>query len=365
MGQPPVPSSRDDFKIAIICALPREVDAVEALFQFNWERNGKRSLPERFTKARGDHNSYSLGYMSGHNIVLAWTPEMGPTSAASTSSSLRSSFPSTRLVLLAGICGAVPEYERNGETTQILLGDVIVSNGLVPYTSVKSYPGESVMRNSLPTPNTEIRAALSQMAHLSRRITLLEEIPRQLNRLLSSHEELQKGYCFPGREHDKLFDPAYIHKHRNDDTPCEVCSYGERSCNKARHETCETLGCDEDKHLVLHRFPKRGEAAERPSIHYGLIGSGDTVMKSGRDRDAIARQHNIIAFEMEGLGVWDNLPTLVVKGACDYADSHKNKQWQNYAAATAAAYVASFLELWRAEDVAAMPAVLFQGELNG
>ena len=55
----------------------------------------------------------------------------------------------------------------------------------------------------------------------------------------------------------------------------------------------------------------------------------------------------------------------MLKGVCDYADSHKNKKWQNYAAATAAAYAASFLKFWRAEDVAAMPAPLIQGELAG
>ncbi|WKT50811.1 Nucleoside phosphorylase superfamily [Fusarium oxysporum f. sp. vasinfectum] len=61
-------------------------------------------------------------------------------------------------------------------------------------------------------------------------------------------------------------------------------------------------------------------------------------MKSGEDCDHIARKFGVIAFEMESAGVWDNLPCLVVKGACDYADSHKAKATQNYAAATAAAY---------------------------
>jgi hypothetical protein len=37
---------------------------------------------------------------------------------------------------------------------------------------------------------------------------------------------------------------------------------------------------------------------------------------------------------------------LVIKGVCDYADSHKNKRWQGYAAATAAAVTKGFLENW-------------------
>jgi len=82
----------------------------------------------------------------------------------------------------------------------------------------------------------------------------------------------------------------------------------------------------------------------RPVVHFGLIASGDTVMKSGKRRDEIAKNLNVIAFEMEGAGVWDNLPCIVIKGVCDYADSHKNKKWQNYAAATAASCMKAFLE---------------------
>lgn len=74
--------------------------------------------------------------------------------------------------------------------------------------------------------------------------------------------------------------------------------------------------------------------------------SGDAVMKSGEERNAIALQENIIGFEMEGAGVWDSFPCVVIKGACDYADSHKTKAWQRYAAATAAACMKAFLDHW-------------------
>jgi nucleoside phosphorylase len=41
---------------------------------------------------------------------------------------------------------------------------------------------------------------------------------------------------------------------------------------------------------------------------------------------------------MEAAGLMNNFPCAVIRGICDYADSHKNKLWQPYAAATAAAY---------------------------
>jgi nucleoside phosphorylase len=68
-------------------------------------------------------------------------------------------------------------------------------------------------------------------------------------------------------------------------------------------------------------------------------------MKSGEHRDQVAKREKIIAFEVEGAEVFDVIPSVVViKGVCDYADSHKNKKWHAYAAATAAAYMKAFLQ---------------------
>lgn len=39
----------------------------------------------------------------------------------------------------------------------------------------------------------------------------------------------------------------------------------------------------------------------------------------------------------------DLFPCLIIWGICDYADSHKSKAWQPYAAATAAAYARGLL----------------------
>ncbi|KAL0933891.1 nacht and ankyrin domain protein [Colletotrichum truncatum] len=39
---------------------------------------------------------------------------------------------------------------------------------------------------------------------------------------------------------------------------------------------------------------------------------------------------------MEAARLMDNFPCIPVRGICDYVDSHKNEEWQNYAAATAA-----------------------------
>jgi nucleoside phosphorylase len=89
---------------------------------------------------------------------------------------------------------------------------------------------------------------------------------------------------------------------------------------------------------------------QEPAIHIGRIASGDTVMKSGEDRDSIAKRDGVVAFDMEGAGVWDEVPCIVVKGVCDYADCHKTKRWQDFAAATAAAAMKALLERYIQTD---------------
>jgi nucleoside phosphorylase len=68
------------------------------------------------------------------------------------------------------------------------------------------------------------------------------------------------------------------------------------------------------------------------------------VIRDGVKRDRLQNEHGIFCFEMEAAGLMNNFPCLVIRGICDYSDSHKNKHWQPYAAATAAAYAKVLLE---------------------
>lgn len=119
---------------------------------------------------------------------------------------------------------------------------------------------------------------------------------------------------------------------------CTACDAVTGICGKS----CVALQCG-DEHLVPR---DRLINDVKPNIHFGHFGSSNTVLKSGLERDAIASAgaNKIIAFEMEGSGIWDIYPTIIVKAACDYADSHKNKRWQVYAVAVAASGLKSFLQ---------------------
>ncbi|KAH8655604.1 nucleoside phosphorylase domain-containing protein [Xylariales sp. PMI_506] len=109
-------------------------------------------------------------------------------------------------------------------------------------------------------------------------------------------------------------------------------------------------GCDEHK-LVIR------DTRSTPKLvhfHYGTIASANSLIKDGIEGDQICQDlgGNILCFEMEAAGLMNNFPCLVIRGICDYADSHKNKKWQPYAAATAAAYAKEILSVIPPKDVA-------------
>lgn len=66
-------------------------------------------------------------------------------------------------------------------------------------------------------------------------------------------------------------------------------------------------------------------------------------MKDARIRDRLAAEKDVLCFEMEAAGLMNTFPCLVIRGICDYSDSHKNKEWQGYAAMVAAAYTKDLL----------------------
>ncbi|KAL9560712.1 hypothetical protein ACKAV7_015029 [Fusarium commune] len=315
--RPTRPSDRRGFEIAVICALTLEADAIEALFDHHWDDDGPP-----FDKESGDPNAYSTGVIGRFNVVLAYMPGMGKVNAATVASNCGKSFPCIKLALVVGICGAVPFVPTNDE---IVLGDVIISNGVIQYDFGRQLPNHFVRKDTLSDvpgrPNLEIRGVLAKLKGLRHRRQLSAKIADYLD-VLRQDQDLYAEY--PGSTEDRLFEASYRH---TDD-----------------QKSCEQLGCNGD--LVSRSRLAIADVYPMPAIHFGLMASGDAVMKSGEVRDRIAAAEGVIAFEMEGAGVWDSFPCIIIKGAYDYADSHKSKVWQRYAAATAAACAKAFLGFW-------------------
>ena len=88
-----------------------------------------------------------------------------------------------------------------------------------------------------------------------------------------------------------------------------------------------------------------------PRIFYGNIASGNQVIKHGATRERLQKDLDVLCFEMEAAGLISDFPCLVIRGICDYSDSHKNKNWQKYAAAIAAAFTKEFLHFVSADQV--------------
>lgn len=346
------PNDREGFEIALICALQIESDAVEALFDDYYEEDYS------YGKAPGDPNAYTTGNIAGHNVVLAFMPGMGKVNSANAAAGFRASFPNIKLGIVVGICGGVPG-ERDGEN-EVLLGDIIISTALKQYDFGRQYDNGTITRNTVEDnfsrPNMEIRSFLSKYSGIRGRNTLRKKTSSYLAELCAKDDFKKSSY--PGADKDILYRPDYRHRHR-DPNICSVCancqSPYDEVCDAALKSSCTELGCEDSMTVSRSRVEQamgttssnESRDAPKPFIHFGTIACGDSVMKSGLRRDEIALREKVIAFEMEGAGVWDSFPTIIIKSVCDYADSHKNKMWQKYAAATASACSKAFLKEWR------------------
>ncbi|OJJ04748.1 hypothetical protein ASPVEDRAFT_153082 [Aspergillus versicolor CBS 583.65] len=326
------PHTREEFQVAIVCALPREADAVKALFDAIYD-NG-----EFYGKQDGDVNIYLNGRIGQHDVVLTYMPGMGRGSAAGVASGLRISYPGIRLALVVGICGAVP-FTRDG--TEIVLGDVIVSDSVVEYDFGRQYPDgfrrKTDARDTLGRPNREIRTVLATLKTSETRRKFHERTHFYLQNLQAGHP----SWRYPGSDKDTLLEFA---SGLNDQV----------KGSKKLFTNVEPDGILPDHRNQMSRGTMKAVHRRRldqdtilPHIHIGAVACADTVMKSAEHRDKIAEDEGAIGFEMEGAGIWDCVPCLIIKGVCDYADSHKNKLWQDYAAATGAASAKAFLEHWK------------------
>ncbi|VUC21722.1 unnamed protein product [Clonostachys rosea] len=346
------PQRREDFEIGIICALPLEYNAVSLLFDEFWDEDG-----DSYGKATGDFNNYTTGRIGKYNVVLALLSHMGKSNAASAAAGIRSSYCQLRLALLVGVCGGVPRV--NDDEDEILLGDVVISKTVVQFDFGRQYPDRFIPKDAfedrLGKQNKDVRSFLIAL-ETDRGLERLERRTAHLLKQLQANSMTRKRrrkYGYPGTAEDRLFEPTYRHKHHI--SPTCICSQcyekSDPVCDDALKSSCRDLGCEETYLVTRERLQMKSQLeqdnndeAQEPAIHVGVIISGDTVMKSGEDRDAIAKREGAIAFEMEGVGVWEELPCLIIKGVCDYADCHKNKKWQDFAAATAASAAKALLE---------------------
>ncbi|KAH7325596.1 nucleoside phosphorylase domain-containing protein [Stachybotrys elegans] len=326
------PTDRGKFHIAIICALAKEANAVIEVL------NPESAEWESFGKAVGDTNSYTTGAINRHHVVVVYSGT-GTIKTATTAGNLFRSFPNISLVLVVGICGGVPNNEDR-ELRDMYLGDLVISSHVVDYTFVKQYPTESTIITRRDDQTTKQHPDARNFVRKFEMRTFQKKLQNGIKAELKHQHDMDPITFpeYPGATKDRLFKAEYQHQHR-DGQGCEdgLCSAdSSTTCKRAYKATCNELKCASIEGAYAREKPAGNGESTVPAIHVGTFGSGNTVMKSGTDRDRIAWQENIDAFEMEAVGVWDQCPTIIFKAVCDYADSHKSKEWQAYAAGIAA-----------------------------
>lgn len=281
-----------------VCALPIELAAAQEVL--DEEHQGLSHQDSN------DANSYTLGRIGKHNVVIACLPagQTGTNPAAVVAARMKSTFTSIRFGLMVGIGGGVPS-----DKADIRLGDVVISQpekrhgGVVQYDMGKTMPRRCERTGSLNSPPEILLNALSKLK--TNRIRGMSNLANHLS-MLSRSPVFTSESAGP----DILFESTYEH---------------------LGGDTCER--CDRDRQVNRN---SRGN--QEIAVHYGTIASGNQVMRDGQSRDWVSQElGGVLCFEMEAAGLMNSFPCLVVRGICDYADSHKSKTWQPYASVTAAA----------------------------
>lgn len=298
-----------DYTVGWIC--PLQVELIAALEMLDEEHP---KLPQSPT----DHNVYHLGSIAGRNVVIAGLWQAGNPTAATVVAQMRMTFSNIRFGLLVGIGGGVPVVTEHG---MIRLGHVVVSkpaglySGAIQYDRGKAETGVFVRTGALaPPPPVLLLAAQALDAQRAR----FREDPLMNNiRRIDTSLPGLRPYRFPGIETDNLFPANYGHL-----SPGESCEAGQ---------------CD-----LAHRIGRVGDGLDGldqcVTVHRGTIASGELVIKDATERDLLGQEYGVLCFEMEGAGVLNDFPCLVIRGISDYCDSHKNDRWHGFAAAAAAAY---------------------------
>jgi ankyrin repeat protein/nucleoside phosphorylase len=284
----------EDFTVGWISALSVELTAATAMLDEEYEGSD-------------DTTQYMLGRIGKHNVVIICLPagHIGTSSAAVVATEMRSKFPALQIGLMVGIGGGVPSNKAD-----IRLGDVVISQpqggygGVVQYDFGKTGPGGvHTPTGFLNAPPTVLLTAATKLR--SSRSAGRSNITAYLSSLAPFPEY---NRCNAGP--DTLFRSSYSHV---GGLTCDWCC----------------------KDMVVIRSPR---ASEEMVIHYGIIASGNQIMRDGPTRDKLSAElGGVLCFEMEAAGLMNSFPCLVIRGICDYADSHKNKKWQPFAAAAAAA----------------------------
>ena len=308
-------SDPNDYTVGWICAVETEFVAAQELLD--------EEHPGLVSQDPNDNNIYALGQIGQHRIVVACLPHWnyGLVSAANVARDMLRTFTNVRFGLMVGIGGGVPTKQ------DIRLGDVVVSSLDYENGAVFQYDfGQTVQNRAfqatghLDAPPLLLQAAMQNLKVEHRRRG--NQIDKAVDAALKRNPRLQEEYQRPDPTADRLYKSTFIHAGPS-------------------HQACASICGDDESKLIIR--DARQEYDDNPKVHYGLIASANQLMKDATIRDRLAEEKGVLCFEMEAAGLMNQFKCLVIRGICDYSDSHKNEAWQGYAAMVAAAYTKQLL----------------------
>ncbi|PKK50337.1 hypothetical protein CI102_4713 [Trichoderma harzianum] len=312
-----------DYTVGWICSNHIEYDAAQ-LF-----------LDETHSGIAPSNPSYTLGKIGKHNVVIATMAYMlrEEATALNLICDMQSAFPNININLMVGIGSGASSSKHD-----IRLGDVVVGTpcngnpGVLEYQTVQ----DGTLRETARHLNEPQSLLMNSVGKLQDSYAIEgHQIEKDISKILEKKPRLRQKYGRPQSSSDRLSKSTVNHPLNTEEGG--IISHGnnvsmlvqrpERVRNKAN--PCIHHG------TIASVYPRT-----IASVHPGTIASGSQIMRDAIIRDKlISEKKDIVCFDTEAVAVFMCLvPGLVIRGICDYSDSHKNEEWQGYAAMTAAAY---------------------------
>lgn len=303
-----------DYTVGWIYVLPEELTAASAMLD--------QQHPDLSTTA-DDQNTYRLGSISGHNIVVACLPR-SVTRYIPTTTAVKymlATFPLIRWIIMIGVGAGVPSND-------IRLGDVVVGIPNNGNPGVIQWDFRRALWGFEPTATlkTPPKSLLKALATLKAQDTLEgTKIPECLERLKKLQPRLASSYLQSTSLKDLLFEADCEHFTDPEGEDCELC----------------------DKSMIVKREPRE------MLVHHGLIASVNIFIRDARVRDKLNNDLGgyVLCFEMDAARLGHGFPCLIIRGVGDYADSHRNEDWRGHAAFVAAAYAKELLRHLQPRDI--------------
>lgn len=289
----------EEYQIGWIGALPIEAATAQEMLNKNFG-----TLEEQDS---ADTNIYTLGWIGKHYVVITCLRgQYGITSATTVANHMMRTFSRSLWIrLIVGIRGGIPSA-----TNDIQLGDIVISYPTSVCGGVFQHDMGEIGKDRKLTHtglcNSPPRLILVAVNKVRTNMLINDPLyPSYIKKAIQKNARTWQNFNRPNLQQDWLFQIQYEHPAISG------------SCDDCLVEW-EVLRCE------------REDSELQP--YYGIIVSGNAVIKHGRTREWLWEDTGALCFEIEAAGLMADFPCIIIRGICDYADSHKNKQWQGYAA---------------------------------